>query len=113
MHIPQVMTPIWQRFKSEAVIQTRARLGSEEPDWTPPRFELIDPLKETQAELEAVLAGFDTWPEVVRRRGWSSEDQLQVIEDWQKELDDRGIVLKSDPRVTVTSEPAQPPPAAT
>jgi lambda family phage portal protein len=98
IHIPSFCVPVWNRFLQETQTATRSpTMGSNaKPEWTPPRFELIDPLKETQAEVESVLAGFDTWPQVVRRRGWSDDEQLEEIEKWQTKLAERGIVLKSD-----------------
>ena len=105
MHVPQVCRRIERRFRDEvSVIAPGAGLRSSF-DWTPPRFELIDPLKETQADLEACLAGFDSWDEIVRRRGWGADEQLDLIGAWQKKLDDRGIILKSDFRTQMTPAP--------
>lgn len=109
--VPRVCERIAQRFKEE-LSELRPGSGARgaEFDWTPPRFELIDPMKETQADLEAVLAGFETWPEIVRRRGWNADQQLEVIERWQNDLEKRGIVLKSNAATSVTSaaEPRAP-----
>lgn len=114
LYIPRFCAPVFNRFADEArAMRGAPSMGLHKPvAWTPPRFELIDPLKETQAELEAVLAGFDTWDEVVRKRGWTATEQLDGIEKWQKELDRRGIVLKSDHRTAVAqasqSAPVEP-----
>lgn len=110
VYIPQVCARIWRRFLLEVGGISRTAMGARTvPQWTPPRFELIDPLKETQAQLEAVRAGFDSWYEVVRQRGWTGEEQLEEIQRWQRELTERGIVLTSDPRSdqgqAATSEP--------
>lgn len=104
LYIWKLCNPVfeWVREESAVMAGTAGYAARVSPIWTPPRFELIDPLKETQAELEAVLAGFDTWDEVVRRRGWTSGQQLDVIEAWQSELSKRGIVLKSDHRNAVS-----------
>ena len=106
IHIPQVCRRIWNRFLAEARgispnVGARASI-----DWTPPRFELIDPLKETQAEIAACGAGFDSWDEIVRRRGWTAKEQLDVIERWQKELKRRGIILTSNPATASAAKPA-------
>lgn len=111
LHVPRVCNRIWARFRAE-VAAMRGNLGARAGvEWTPPRFELIDPLKETQAELEACLAGFDTWPEIVRRRGWTAEEQLTAIQEWQKDLAKRGIVLKSDASQKLTASSAAEPAA--
>ncbi len=109
LHVGQVCRRIWSRFRAE-IDGTQKNVAKVVPDWTPPRFELIDPLKETQAELETVLAGFEPWDEIVRRRGWTAADVLDSIEKWQKELDKRGIVIKSDHRTSV-SQPKEAPDA--
>jgi lambda family phage portal protein len=113
VHIRGVCRPVWNRFLDAASVQFKRppAAKSSVAAWTPPRFELIDPKKETEAEVEAVLAGFDTWAQVVRRRGWTSSGQLDEIEKWQKELDARGIVLKSDHRTSMSqpAAPAEPP----
>jgi lambda family phage portal protein len=111
LHVPTVCQRIWNRFQAEAAFGSPGIGERTKIEWTPPRFELIDPLKETEAEIEACLAGFDTWPEIVRKRGWTSTEQLDAIEDWQKELDKRGIVLKSDARTTIAAKAAATPAA--
>jgi len=102
LYVHGVCGRIWSRFIEEASALSPGLGDRTGIEWTPPRFELIDPLKETQAEIEACLAGFDTWEEIVRKRGWTASEQLDSIEKWQKELDRRGIVLKSDPRASMT-----------
>ena len=117
LYVPQVCERIAAWFREEVSNASPGVGERTEFEWTPPRFELIDPLKETQAEIEACLAGFDTWNEIVRRRGWTAEEQLDEIEEWQSQLTARGIVLKSDYRNEIaakTASPAngtQPPPA--
>lgn len=103
--VPRVCNRIARRFKRDLFDIRGASAGGMgiEFDWTPPRFELIDPLKETQADLEAVLAGFETWEEIVRRRGWNAAQQLEVIRKWQELLRDQGIVLKSDAQNQILS----------
>ena len=104
MYVPRFCNRVYGWFREElGGMRGSQNLGARTAvKWTPPRFELIDPLKETQAELEAVLAGFDTWEEVVRRRGWTAMEQLDVLEQWQQELDRRGIKIKSDFRNTMS-----------
>ena len=106
--VPMLCAPIWRRVLEDArAVLGQPTLGERTRiEWTPPRFELVDPLKETQAEIEAIQAGLDTWPEVVRRRGWVAEEQLDMIEQWQKKLTTRGIVLTSDPRTAIAAKAA-------
>jgi lambda family phage portal protein len=108
IHVPVVCQRIWSRFQEEVARSTPGIGERTAVTWTPPRFELIDPLKETQAELEACLAGFDTWDEIVRRRGWTASEQLKRIADWQKKIDGLGVVMKSDYRTELAAKAAPP-----
>jgi len=103
IYVHGVCQRIWDRFRAESLAMGLGG-GRAEIEWTPPRFELIDPLKETQAELEACLAGFDTWDQIVRRRGWTASEQLEAIAAWQKRLDTLGVVLKSDHRTAIAAK---------
>jgi lambda family phage portal protein len=95
IHIPFCMR-VAAAFQTAAQVM-QPGLGSRAKwSWTPPRFELIDPLKETQADTEAVQSGFESWPEVVRRRGYVAQEQLAEIAKWQQALDDAGVIVKSD-----------------
>jgi capsid protein len=107
LYVPRVCDRIAGWFQEEVSNATPGMGERTEFEWTPPRFELIDPLKETQAEIEACQAGFDTWEEIVRRRGWTAEEHLDEIEEWQKELTKRGIVLKSDYRNEISAKAGQ------
>jgi len=104
LYVPRVCDRIAGWFQEEVSNVTPGMGERTDFEWTPPRFELIDPLKETQAEIEACQAGFDTWEEIVRRRGWTAEEQLDEIEEWQKELTTRGIVVKSDYRNEIAAK---------
>lgn len=110
LYLPRVCRRIESKFR-EDMDRIRPGIGMRSSfEWTPPKFELMDPLKETQAQLEACLAGFESFGEIARQNGWSQTDLLDEIADWFSELDDRGITLKSDPRSKMmsTREPNEP-----
>jgi lambda family phage portal protein len=108
LHVPVFCEAVRRRFLAEMALQLGSTGVGTRTDfrWTPPRFELIDPQKEIEAELAACQAGFDTWPEIVRRHGWTAQDQYDAIEKHQQELDRRGLVLSSDPRTQGRTSPA-------
>lgn len=69
MMVPMFCQPIWNRF---VVMGSAAGLwpaGNWKAQWMPPRNEPIDPKKDTDAEETDVADGFESWSEVVRRRG--------------------------------------------
>lgn len=85
--------------------------------WTPPRREMIDPSKEIGAAVEAVRAGFKTWPETIREMGFDPEQTITEIKDSNAALDAAGIKLQTDPRYFPKAKgpmdnPAKEPPSA-
>ena len=113
LYIPRVCRAIEKRFRLALERRTPglgARTGAFE--WTPPKFELMDPLKETQADLESVLAAFEPLEEIQRQRGWSQDDIFESFERTFKELDKRGLgsIFRSDPRTEISLKKAESPP---
>lgn len=89
--------PTWDWFKEGAVLMGRpeADIGAK---WTPPRREMLDPVKETQAIKDLIRCGLMSLSEAVATFGFDFEDVLEEIEASNKLLDEKGIVLDSDPR---------------
>lgn len=55
----------------------------------------IDPLKEAQAWLLLVQAGFASEVEVIRKRGGNPRELLNQIQDWRREAESRGLRFSS------------------
>ena len=66
--------------------------------WIPPAWPWVDPLKDGQAELLHVRAGFKSRIDTVNERGSDIEEVDEEISAGNKSADDRGLVLDSDPR---------------
>ncbi len=104
--VPGLCRPVWQRF-----IATSQAIGALPADpidaeWTAPRFEAVDPLKDIQADILAVRAGLMTLKEAVARQGYDPAHVLAEIAATNAELDGLGIVLDTDPRkATKTGAP--------
>jgi capsid protein len=76
--------------------------------FTPPRFGLLDPAKETPAMIEAIQGGLRSWSDTVRRDGYDPNEVLDEFEKDQAEFDRRGLKFTSDGRNAVKqSQPAQ------
>ncbi len=71
--------------------------------FTPPRREMIDPVKETQALKLAVRSGFKTQSEVVRELGNDPDLHYSEIQSDNALLDEKSIILDTDPRNTNSS----------
>jgi lambda family phage portal protein len=77
--------------------------------WSPPRFEMLDPSKEVGAAIASVRAGFETWPQAVGSFGYGWRNQIEEIAAANAALDEKGIILDTDPRRVANSGGAQDP----
>jgi lambda family phage portal protein len=97
--IPGLCRPVWKRFIETA--QAAGKLptnGEIRAEWTPPRFEAVDPMKDIQAEILSVRAGMMTLKEAIARQGYDPSQTLAEISETFKELDQLGITLDTDAR---------------
>ena len=56
----------------------------------------IDPMKEANAYVTLVQAGFASEVEVMRKRGVNPRDMLDQITQWRKETEARELVFTSN-----------------
>ncbi len=97
--IPGLCRPVWKRFIETAQAAGKIQTGQEiRAEWTPPRFEAVDPMKDIQAEILSVRAGMMTLKEAIARQGYDPGQTLSEISETFKELDRLGITLDTDPR---------------
>ena len=82
--------------------------GDIEAEWTAPRFEAVDPLKDVQADILAVRAGLMTLKEAIARQGYDPAQVLAEIGETNSQLDRLGIVLDTDPRKATKTGQAKP-----
>lgn len=66
--------------------------------WVVPSRILIDPEKETSADMKRVRSGFAAWQDVVREVGLDPDQVADAIAEDMKRFDERGIVLDIDAR---------------
>jgi lambda family phage portal protein len=103
--IPSLCTPIWNAFIAQAVLSGAlpARAANAPAKWTPPRFELVDPIRDTEAMKAQIRAGLMTWPEAVSEMGYDPTAQLAEIAAWAKQMHAAGVVLDTDPSLTTSN----------
>jgi lambda family phage portal protein len=95
--IPRLCDRVWQWFNDAMILAGFAK----EPagvSWTPPRREMIDPVKEVSALRDQVRCGFLTLSEAIRLFGYDPQEQLDEMAEDAKKLDALGLILDSDPR---------------
>jgi len=110
MLIPMLVRPIAERFHAQGAL-----LGLWGPDLpegvshVPPAHEMIDPLKDTQALIAQVRAGFVPQPEAAGAFGYDFRAAVEMIREANALLDGAGISLDTDPRRVAKTGVAQDP----
>jgi lambda family phage portal protein len=107
MVIPQVIQPIVEAFKEAVALKYGIDTSGFYAEVTPPLREMMDPPREVPAEIRAIRGGLHSLKESHRSRGMRSDRVLAEIEETNKELDERGITLDTDPRKTTGQGQAQ------
>jgi len=106
--VPGLCQPVWRRFVMTAQAVGALPEGDIEAEWTAPRFEAVDPLKDVQADILAVRAGLMTLKEAIARQGYDPAQVLAEIGETNTQLDTLGIVLDTDPRKATKTGQAKP-----
>jgi lambda family phage portal protein len=108
MLIPRLCQPIWRAFLAAAVLAGKLPAAAQDcpVKWTPPRFDLVDPGRDTAATVAQIRAGLVTLPEAIAEMGYDPAEQIEEIAQSNARLDDAKVVLDSDPRrITATGTP--------
>jgi lambda family phage portal protein len=106
--VPQFCDSVWTWFIESSILA--GKVPSTTPSviqWTPPRREMIDPVREIPALINAVRGGVYSLQEVHRQIGYDTEQVLSQIEEDNKMMDAKGLVLDSDPRKMMKAGVAQ------
>ena len=96
--IPMYCRPAWRRFIDTLVLIGRIPESNYGVQWTAPKFESVDPLKDAMAELKRIRTGTLTLYEAIAQNGYDPEKQLQEIKRINDLLDELEITLDCDPR---------------
>ncbi len=67
-------------------------------EWSPPRFEAVDPLKDAMADLLALRSGTMSLAQAIARQGHNPDAVLAGIAAMNAKIDALGLILDSDPR---------------
>lgn len=108
--IPGICDPVWVWFMNSMKIAKGVKFSG--VTWTPPRREMIDPVKETAATIEAIRGGLISWQEAVRELGYDADVLLAQIAEDNKKFDLNKIILDSDARQPKVAPAGTAPPAA-
>jgi lambda family phage portal protein len=98
--VPQLLTPIWRRFIDVAYLAGRIPESNYGVRYTAPRFESVDPLKDSMADKVKLRIGKVTWPDMVAAEGQDPQQQLDEVVAWNKKFDAAGVIFDGDARKT-------------
>lgn len=111
MVLPQLCDGVWGWIMGEAT-ELNGWPTLPTAEWACPPMTILEPDKEALAYTRMVRSGFMTWPQVIRELGYDPRVQLAEIAEYNKLLDDAGIVLDTDPRKVTAAGQQQQLPAA-
>ena len=98
MLVPQLCNKTWAWYIQVANIMGIIKQLKVPVSWTPPRREMIDPVKEVEGMEKQVQMGLTSMPDIIRQNGDDPEETLDEIIDWNKKTDAAGLKLSSDAR---------------
>jgi lambda family phage portal protein len=89
--IPMLCNKSWLWFMQLAFISGSAKTQAVPVQWTTPRREMIDPVKETEARINAINNNLTSWEEDIRESGGDPDEVLRQIADNKKSFTDLGL----------------------
>lgn len=104
MLVPQLCKPVWRWFVEAAIMQGTVETFSPAV-WTPPRREMIDPVKETEALKAQIRIGLTPLSEAQQQLG---KDPVTVMAQYaadNQKLDELKLKFDSDPRKDTGAAP--------
>ena len=98
MLVPQLCNKSWNWFIDIANVLGYVKQIKVVPSWTPPRREMIDPVKEVAGVKLSIRAGLTSLQEAIRQNGDDPEEVMYELETMKDLLDKNGLMLETDPR---------------
>lgn len=98
MFVPRFARPSYTWFLQALEVSEGVNLPTYYSEWTEPKRESIDPLKEANADIAAIKGGLMTMSEAIRGRGYEPDKVMAERSQELKKMDTLGIKTSSDPR---------------
>jgi len=107
LFVPLFCDRVWNWFTEAAWAAGHIPEPIVRVEWSPPKFEAVDPQKDAMADLLAIRSGTETLAEAIARKGRNPDAVLAEIAATNAKLDELGIVLDTDPRRVTKTGSAQ------
>lgn len=98
MVIPMLCQPIWDAFCEAAYTDGKIPAPSIPVEWSPPRFESVNPLQDATTDLMEVRAGFASPQQAIAKRGYDPKAVLREWAEFAAAWDEAELVFDADPR---------------
>lgn len=97
MLVPQMCVPVWGWFMDSAIMAglMPTRLQCNCMDWTAPRVQQLDPVKETSARVLQIQSGLTTLSECLREDGRDPDDVFEELASDKEKCEKAGITLST------------------
>lgn len=103
MIVPQICAPVWDWFIQACIIA--GKLTTYIPaDWTAPRIQQLDPVRETDAQVKRIQSGLATISETLRENGRDPEEFFREYKQDMDRLRSMGITIESVNTATTSVE---------
>ncbi len=94
MIVPQLCAPVWDWFMQASIVA--GVLDKYTPaEWTAPRVQQLDPVKETEAQIKRIQGGLATVSETLRETGREPEEFFEEYAQDIERLKAKGIQINS------------------
>ncbi|WP_323775944.1 phage portal protein, partial [Leisingera sp.] len=115
--IPMLCQKLWDWFTEAAWTAGLLPTATIPVEWSPPKFESVNPKQDAETDLLETRAGFTSLKEQISKRGYNAEEVLGEIDAMNKLIDKMGMIFDSDPRHVTRqgmfqTEPTSEPPTA-
>ncbi|MDR2805836.1 MAG: phage portal protein [Dysgonamonadaceae bacterium] len=94
MLVPQICNPVWKWFIDACLIVGKIT-APVSADWTAPRVQQLDPVKETGAQIKRIRAGLATLSETIRETGREPEEFFEEYTQDVERVRKLGITIES------------------
>jgi lambda family phage portal protein len=107
MFIPGFCNRVWAWFTEAAAVAGVLAAKPYPVVWTPPKYEMVDPFKDAQADKMMMRCLTKTPQQAVAEQGYDFEEQVEEYAAALKLFDKFGFVLDIDPRKTADAGTVQ------
>lgn len=97
--IPMFCQPVWDWFIDACQLAGLLPADAVIPaEWDPPRFEMVNPLQDVQADLLETRAGFASPQQMIAKRGYDPETVWGEWKAFAAQVDQDKLIFDTDPR---------------